>query len=479
VTRGNPQAIAMVLGNAKDRGLSLANTLEGLYDTGDLLDHLFMRSWEILAENAGACHVLLAMSFFSASVSAPALNAVAHLENAAFERAVTRLRELSLLEVFYSDELSTRYSLHPLTRAFVEARLAELPGWEQEARRRWLNWWLAFTLAHGGPDEEEWAQEYDLIAAEWDNLLLVFEYCKAHGLYKTMREFWSPARLLGVTSLYGYWQERIEWLRWLRQEAEKREDWGVTVEAIAEEGFTLVQCGQRDEAGAIFDLAWERRHSASAGAQLTLVENIVQRYIKICDFAKVDEWLKKARLLLKMLYLSRHEYTRHELTLEYFAGILFIARHNHTCAENCFQHAFKEAQRIRWLRGMVYVQQYLGDIACARGQYAQAEDLLKSGLAIVERNRDWRRAAYYKRSLAHLALKRDRRRKPGEVIHWAQLALNDFARLGMQEEVQKLQRLLRHMQSLAARPAPLLAPPLPRFAREACSTMGDLSSCAG
>ena len=158
-------------------------------------------------------------------------------------------------------EAGTRYSIHPLTRAFTVARLRETREWEQEARERWVNWWLAFAREYGGRDGMEWARRYDLLEEEWENLLVVCEWCAAHDQYEVLRAFWSSERLLGMTGIYGYWRERIYWLRWLRQAAERRSDWATTIKAMAEQGLTLAQMGRIDEARAVLKQAWHRRHS--------------------------------------------------------------------------------------------------------------------------------------------------------------------------------------------------------------------------
>ncbi len=461
ITRGNPQAIAMTLGGLKSGGLSLHQVLDGLRDAGDILDHLFTRSWTALVRNCDAQQVLLAMSFFAGSASREALSAASGTDDIQLRRALTRLVELSLIEV-YGDrqEAQARYGLHPLTRAFINGKLQEVPNQQkQEARERWIGWWLAFTKAHGGPDGMEWAQQYDLIEDEWENLQVVCKWCEAHDQYETLRAFWNTERLLWKTSIYGCWKERLFWLRRIGQEAEKRGDKATAIESMVEQGFTLTQMGQVEEAKKLLNQAWKQHHLIGVAVQVTLVENLVQWHIRTNDLAGARHWLKKADQLVHKPSLSESERLRHKLTIKYYYGVMYIAKGDRKRAETYFNETLNGAHKIAWQRGMIYAQQFLADIAKAQGKFDEAERLLKTGLDVVERNKDRRRTAYYKRSLAYLALQQGRRNKSDEqkkldeAINWAQQALDGFERLGMQPEVNKLHRLLGHLKAASTLPS--------------------------
>ena len=291
----------------------------------------------------------------------------------------------------------------------------------------------------------EWAQQYDQIEEEWENLVLLFEWCMAQDQYETLRDLWDTERLLWMTSIYGYWKERITYLQWIRQAAERRGDKAIKVEAMAEQGITLTQMGQVDEAKKILLDAWEQRHCADLRVRVTLAENIVQWHIRTKDFAGAQHWLRRATQLARNLRLSDSERPRHKLTIKYYYGVMYIAKGDRKRAEMYFKKTLAGAEAIGWQRCMIYVQQFLADIARARGWFDKAEKLLKAGLEVSERNKDRRRTAYYKRSLAYLALQRERRNKLDEARKWAQQALDGFERLGMLPEAGKLRRLLKRL----------------------------------
>jgi tetratricopeptide (TPR) repeat protein len=183
------------------------------------------------------------------------------------------------------------------------------------------------------------------------------------------------------------------------------------------------------------------------GVRVTLAENLVQWHIRTNNLTGAQRWLKNADRLAHKSGLSESERPRHKLTIKYYYGVKHIAKGDRNRAEMYFKETLEGARKINWQRGMIYAQQFLADIARAQGRYDEAERLLLTGLEVVERNKDRRRIAYYKRSLAYLALQQGRQKKVEEVIYWAQQALDDFERLGMQPEVNKLRHLLEHLKA--------------------------------
>ncbi len=452
ITRGNPQAIGMVLGYVKSEQQGLAKILDKLRASDqaslvsrNICDRLFTRSWALLSKDAIMRSALLAMTLFQESVSLAALAAVAGLEETSLEQALIRLVDLSLLAVhdkWGSEE--RRYSIHPLTRAFVCARLEEdQSGWAQQARERWVTWYLAFTKQYGGLDGQNWAQRYELIEEEWENLHTVMEWCALQNRYE-LRAFWRNERLLVMTSIYGYhWKERVDWLQRIQQMAEACGDEPGRIEALTEQGFTLTQMGRRGEAQKLLDAAWKCRHRAEPNVQITLAEVLAQLYRKI-SMKKAEGFLLKAEDLLKQFtpQLNEIERSRHWITIQYYYGVINIEKGKREQAEHCFITVHDGAREIGWQRGEIYAQEFLADIAKARGRFTEAQELLEEGLKVAEQNKDRRRAAYYKRSLAFLAYQREKHGSRKQAIDWAEKALEDFTHLGMQSEVIKLEHFL-------------------------------------
>jgi tetratricopeptide (TPR) repeat protein len=446
VTGGNPKAMVMALGHLKSGCLGLHEIVDGLHavnqTVGDIFDYLFARDWAALMDKQDAQHVLLAMSFFAGLARKEAIGAIAGLKGFRLDEALAQLVELSLLDVSEKlEETKPRYSIHPLTRAFVTARLIEDPDWEKAARERWVSWYLDFTKEHGGLDGEEWSIQYDLVQEEWENLLALFGWCAARDRYQTLRNFWGAERILEVASLYGYWSDRVTWLEWILEAAGKFGDQAGAVEAMVEAGFTLTQMGQVEKAKELLERAWDLHHHARPTVKAVLAENFAQLCIHMKHFPEAESWLRRAekflRPALRAPRLPELIRLRHVITIKYYYGVIYIEQGKHANAQTLFGEVFKEARKLGWHRAMIYGQQFLGDIARVQGRYDEAEDLLKAALAAAERNKDRRRAAYCKRSLALLKFKQNEQNNLDEVLYLVQEALDGFQRLGMHPEAEQ------------------------------------------
>ncbi|MGH7452634.1 MAG: hypothetical protein ACRENG_14910, partial [bacterium] len=96
------------------------------------------------------------------------------------DEGLGQLVELWLLEASEKlDESKRRYSLHPLTRAFAQNRLAENPDLEREARVRLAEFFENFARAAGG-DRWSW-ERYDEIEEEKDNIFALIDWCFEKG----------------------------------------------------------------------------------------------------------------------------------------------------------------------------------------------------------------------------------------------------------------------------------------------------------
>lgn len=127
----------------------LQQVVDDLYAArGELFDDLFAHAWALLDE--AARRVLLVMTFFPVTASGKALAATADVQGFAFDHASDRLTDLALLDVQQIDLNSPlRYTLHPLVRAFVAAKRQTQPGFEVEARDRWVQWYIELVQKVG------------------------------------------------------------------------------------------------------------------------------------------------------------------------------------------------------------------------------------------------------------------------------------------------------------------------------------------
>jgi tetratricopeptide (TPR) repeat protein len=204
-TGGNPKAIEITMGLLKYEHRPLQQVIDDLYAArGELFDDLFARAWAQLDE--AARRVLLVTAFFPASASREALCAAADVKDAAFERAMERLADLALLDVQQLDlQTPPRHALHPLVRAFTQARLRETAGFEEGARTRWIahyaylvrsieGWWRDLT-------------KLSILDPEYEAMSVAIEWADQHQCYTELLE------IAGTFSYYcqirGFWDTRV------------------------------------------------------------------------------------------------------------------------------------------------------------------------------------------------------------------------------------------------------------------------------
>ncbi len=127
-TGGNPLALILVV-NLLD-SLALAHILDGLRTVNinkleELYRHIFWQNWQTISEDART--LLQAMVLVSREgAKLDYLGAMSGLGERPLQSAVTELRYRSLLEVG-GDIHTRRYSIHPLTRSFLQTEIIYWP----------------------------------------------------------------------------------------------------------------------------------------------------------------------------------------------------------------------------------------------------------------------------------------------------------------------------------------------------------------
>jgi LuxR family glucitol operon transcriptional activator len=195
-TGGCPKAIELGLGLIKYEQQSLRQMVETFSAAHHgLFDNLFSRAWSSLDQDAQ--HVFLAMSLFLGSASAEALAVTADVQGLAFDRSLERLIDLALVDVHQLDIHSLpRYALHPLVRVFAQARLAEHAAFEEQARKRWVCWYVEFTSGIGFTwDDSTMLRRLD---SEHETVFAVIRWAASHQWHE------ETIRLARETEYYYY-----------------------------------------------------------------------------------------------------------------------------------------------------------------------------------------------------------------------------------------------------------------------------------
>jgi LuxR family glucitol operon transcriptional activator len=438
---GIPAALVYAVGQ-RAAGYSLETILRNVPGAeGDVARFCFQASVEPL-RGTKAHVMLMTFALFPHAPSRVAVTYVAGLEADPIdaEEALSQLQRLSLLR-----EFRDRLRMLPLTREYALAELRAHPDFEQEARERWINWYLRFARHYGGHDMEEWHVRFDRLNEEWENLLALFDWCASHERYDGIKASWcaeEPGSVVDFTTLYGHWDDRLTWLSWLIDTAEGRGDWLTILDAIASKAITLTMMNRYEEAEQCFEYGQKYQAYAEPQVKVRLFSNYAYFYIFLNRFDEANYLLDQAVDAVEQVPDPLR--TRFMLNIEYDRAAVFYWRGEFAVAREAFHSVMEKAKAFGWQWLVNYSQNYLADIAVNNGDFDEAERLLEPGLRVAERNKEKRRTASYKRSLAYLRQKQGR---VDEALVWAEEALDGFSRLGVEQEIQKMERLTQDLRA--------------------------------
>ncbi|MEO1378508.1 MAG: ATP-binding protein, partial [Cyanobacteria bacterium J06635_10] len=214
--------------------------------------------------------------------------------------AVDALAQLQQLSLISCDR--GRYTMLPLTREYALSELATNPEFESAARNRWVNWYLDFAQKYGGKYEKEW-NDYHQLAAEWDNISEVMEWCIAQDKYTDACNLWLYINCYTYSQGYrqnrlSYWDAPLHWLEWLIEAAHLREDLSTAAEMMSDYAWKLILIGQPKHlniADSLLARAWKLNHHLTADKQANLAIRIVVWYIQFKQFGFAKYWLNTAQ----------------------------------------------------------------------------------------------------------------------------------------------------------------------------------------
>ncbi|BAY45061.1 hypothetical protein SAMD00079811_26630 [Scytonema sp. HK-05] len=381
--------------------------------------------------------LLMSLAMFR---NAPVCDAVAEVaglksDPIAVNKGLARLQQLSLVR-----HHKERYGMLSLTREYALTELAAHADFEQEARERWVKWYLGFARKYGGEDSGDWQIKYDYLEREWGNLLAVLYWCADQDRYDDVKELWKPVNR--YTNIYGFWAERIFWLDWLIQLSDRQSDWSTWFYAMSRKGWTLTLMGQQQNLEAaehIFNEAWNRREYADFSVQDYLAKSFAALRIRQGLYEDAHNWLNIKEDLLRNAHLEEKDLIRYSSTIAYYTAEIQYLKGHYDQAKTLYQQVKTQAEEIGWQRRASYAQNRLANIAIKQAELDEAEKLLNMGLAVAERNKDKRLTADYQRCFASLEKARGNLEKSYE---WAKKAIDGFQRLGMIQQAAETRSML-------------------------------------
>lgn len=430
-----PLAIVRTIGRMEWRGSSVAAELQQLANpANEMYDFCFERSVAAI-RGRNAHRLFMALAFFPTHATREVLGDVAGCKGDIQYRD-EGLSDLEVLSLVNKER--DRFSLEALTKAKAQAELTAYSGFEQEARERWIKWYLNFTNKYGGKDWRGWHTQYAQIDEEWKNLLAVFDWCAVHNRYDEMRSFWQRAGVLEFVDIYGYWRDRLIWLDWLLRMSSEREDWSTVAETISNLVYTLTLTNQLEDADILITRGWNIHEHAPLRVQIYLAQNTALLRIYQKKYKEASSWFHRAEVLLGKAPIDDPEYSRLRTIIEYNRGLMYYWQQNYPKAEGCFQKVIKSSQNIEWERATLYAQNFMAEIAIKLNRLDEAEHMLLTGLTMPACKQDKLRLTCYKSSLAHLYKMRGNLK---EACCWAKAAQDGFERLGMKSKAEEMQTI--------------------------------------
>lgn len=403
-----------------------------------LMQYCFQESVPQL-EGQPAYYLLLALAFFVQPASNQALEHVALLDidPDAGKEGLAKLHRLSLVERRHE-----YYELHPLTRSYISMELSMHPDFEQDARNRWVNWYLNFLEPYGETNWRDW-QEFASLEQEWENLQAVIEWCKIQDRYDDFKKFWQP--LKSYTQLYGHWHQRLAWMDWLIEAAAKRQDTVTLIDALYHASRTLYLFNQPEhtkKAIAFGHQAWELAQTqANWVARVDLTVHLAALCSQQQQSVQALDWLNLGENLLQQFAQNSQAELYQWVDIDYYKAEICLRNQDYQQAKHFYTKALETAEAVGWQRAVTYIKGGQAAIAIAQGDLSEAATLLEFVLVQANQHNDKRCLSFCQN---YWALLEQERGNQIAAQQWAQLAKGNFERLDMQQQASELEVLLKH-----------------------------------
>lgn len=443
-TKGLPLAITYLIGSLSTTGETVLN--EPLADT-DLPLYCFERAISQLKAipDAVAYQLLLSLSLFPDGASS---QAIAHTLGSSIPCAQISpaLQELYRRTLTFS-LAPERYNLHSLTQEYVLLELGKQPEVAENLRTRWQNWYLDLAAPYGAVYWHEW-QDYQLLAAEWKNLRAVVDWCIQQQHYDNVLHFWQC--LKGFTLFSGYWLERQQWLSWLEQLAQQREDLATVAELKYHRSYTLAFIDETDTSGKAISLAlevWQLHEHLKPDVQFDLAMYIAALYIRqrpqnndrAANLELAQTWSDRGTEILTRLSspAACHQFQvyYYQAEIQCVAGQLAPAYDNYLLANQI-------AERFGLKRFFYFSSVRMAVILMQQKQFIEAETRLVKALKSTQAYGDRRGITFCLKNLA------DVKKAQKDAIAARELgeeAKKGFKRLRMKREEEMMAQFLQQL----------------------------------
>lgn len=408
---------------------------------GDLAHFCFKESVSDI-KNTASYQLLMALAIFDQSASKESIVEVAGLNSELednISKSLTELENMSL--ILYNNN---RYTMLPITREYTigQLKLKENSDFQKQARERWVAYYInnAKRLYEIQSKEERLKNFYSFLDHEWKNFLGVLRFCKDQHDYERVKELWSY--LNNYANIKGYWQDRLDWLKWLIITSSDKRKYTDVVRFMVRKARVLLLMGkEQDLKGAEKTLleAWELRQFAEFQDIDYLTNHFAGLYIRLEKYEQAHQWLdQEQENLNRETGLTVEQRIKHQIYIDRERAEVFFNQGNYQASESLCEKVIDKAKEIGDSRNEYYASKIIADIALDHRDLAKAEPLLKHGLRTVSSCNDRRRTAYYLVSLAKLEEKKGNLPEAKKHINQA---ISHFDKLGMVRDFKKAKKL--------------------------------------
>jgi LuxR family glucitol operon transcriptional activator len=458
-TQGLPLAITYTIAQIAIGGFdsitrSVPQTVEtlGSYCFGELIKQLRERRNELPYQ------VLLALSLFTGSASEQALAFMVDLPlNQLRQKGLNDLQRRHLIQTLDDD----RYDLHSLTQEYTQLELDRQPQYAG-LRDRWLEFYKDLVKPYQNRDFREWYDDETILVTEWINLRSVVDWCMEKNSYDDVWYFWEC--LKGFTLLKGYWSEREQWLQWLENIAQERDDQRTIATLLYHRSLTLGFLDESDRKGTAMELsqkAWLMKDNLDIHVRFDLMMYIASLYIrriKLNDEQKIRD-LELAQELIdrgQRILVNFPKKDRHNFQFHYYQGEIQINKselpndqltnNNYlTEAYNNYTCAYDIADRNGFKRYRCLSNARMSYVLARQGRFSEAEPKLIDCIKWGGKYHDRRGTAMCLKGLAKVKKALNKREESREV---GEKAKEIFHQLGMVNEVQEVETFLHQLGSM-------------------------------
>lgn len=430
-TGGNPKALELALGYLKYSHQGLAQVVADLEAArGEIFDDLFRRNWETLGDVTR--RVLMVLPLFSAPALGQSLAVTAGISPEESGKVLAHLTGLGLVDLQKTGLNSPpRYGLHPLVRAFAEARLAEKTEFERLARPRQLEWYIELASQVGYCWDD--LDKLKMLDPEQETLHSLILWSAENERYDYL------SRLIREVDYYyhirGLWKGQPS-LSYLRVEAAaKTGDRIEETNALAYFIQTLCRQQRLEEARP----ALERL--AALNSSLVLPDEglfEVAYTLGMFNMASQD-YPKSIEQWQNSLPLARRVSVRAYTVARGHLAICFYRQGQPNEAEALWQAILEEAPASGFLRGAISSRIGLARLRLDKAELAAARVLLEEAASLAANYQDRERAAEIDALLARYYLLLGDTATAGL---FGARALDVFERLGMRYELTEIRGIV-------------------------------------